>query len=165
MEKAQPPAGLDETDLRLLAALVANAELTNKALAARLGLAESTCAYRVRALRDRGVIRGTRLDLDLAALGRPLQAVVKVRLGSHDEVGVSTLFDELVAVPGVLRVLHVAGEDDFHLLVAVADALALRDLVLRHVTIHRVVRATQTQLVFEARDGVGIVRASEPARA
>ncbi|GAB96345.1 DNA-binding Lrp family transcriptional regulator [Kineosphaera limosa] len=156
MAKPQPPPALDDIDRRILAALVENAELTNKALAVRLGLAESTCAYRVRALRASGIIRGVHLDLDLAALGCPLLAVVKVRLGSHDEVGVSTLFDQLVAVPGVLRVLHVAGADDFHLLMAVQDAQALRDIVLRHVTVHRTVRSTETQLVFEARYGVGI---------
>jgi DNA-binding Lrp family transcriptional regulator len=47
----------------------------------------------------------------------------------------------------------VAGADDFHLHVAVASAEALRDLVLQHVTIHPVVRQTETQLIFEARPG------------
>ena len=62
MRKPQPaaPAGLDQTDLAILRALALDAQLTHKALAARLGLAESTCAYRIRTLRDRGVIRGTR---------------------------------------------------------------------------------------------------------
>jgi DNA-binding Lrp family transcriptional regulator len=60
-------------------------------------------------------------------------------------------------VPGVLQVLHVAGQDDFHLHVAVESPQALRDLVLEHITVHRVVRQTQTQLIFEARDGAGIL--------
>jgi DNA-binding Lrp family transcriptional regulator len=64
-------------------------------------------------------------------------------------------------VPGVLQVLHAAGQDDFHLHVAVESPQALRDLVLQHVTVHRVVRQTQTQLVFEARDGVGILPATQ----
>ncbi len=111
----------------------------------------------MRALRDHGVIRGTSLRLNLAALGYPLQAVIKVRLGSHDKGHVRRLYDDLVRAPGVLQAFHVAGEDDFHLHVAVATAEALRDLVLHHVTVHRVVRQTETQLVFELRDGAGVL--------
>ena len=157
MPKTQPAAraGLDETDLAILRALVRDAHLTNKALSARLGLAESTCAYRIRALRDRGVIRGTRVQLGLDILGFPIQAVIKVRLGSHDREHVNRLYASLTRVPGVLQALHVAGEDDFHLHVAVESPEALRDLVLEHITVHRVVRQAQTQLVFEARDGAG----------
>jgi DNA-binding Lrp family transcriptional regulator len=157
LPKTQPaaPAGLDETDLAILRALARDAHLTNKALAARLGLAESTCAYRIRALRDRGVIRGTQVQLALDLLGLPIQAVIKVRLGSHDHDHVNRLYADLTRVPGVLQALHVAGEDDFHLHVAAENPQALRDLVLDHITGHRVVRQTQTQLIFEARDGDG----------
>lgn len=156
--KTQPGAvTLDRIDQQLLRELYEHPELTNKALASRTGLAESTCAYRLRALRATGVLTGRRIGLDLRALGLPLQAVVKVRLGSHDEEHVSRLYADLIRAPGVIQALHVAGEDDFHLHVAVADAEALRDFVLHHVTVHRVVRQTETQLVFEARDGTSLL--------
>ena len=161
MAKAQgrvAPATLDEIDLALLAALSARADITNKALATQLGLAESTCAHRVRALRDRGVIRDTRVRLDAAALGFPLQAIIKVRLANHTGDKVTALFEALVRTPNVLQVFHVAGVDDFLVHVAVQDATALRDIVLEHITVHDVVRATETQLVFELRDGAGVVR-------
>jgi len=148
---------LSEVDRGILRALVGDARLTNTAIAARLGIAESTCAYRMRALRETGVLTGSSVRLSLEALGYPIQAVVKVRLGNHSKEHVNRLYGELVQIPGVLRVLHVAGEDDFHLHVAVASAPALRDLVLEHVTAHPVVRQTQTQLVFEAREGVGFL--------
>ncbi|MGK5557462.1 Lrp/AsnC family transcriptional regulator [Actinomadura kijaniata] len=152
-----PPGSLDETDLRILAALVEDGRLTNAALAARAGVAESTCAYRVRALRRSGVIRSVNARLDPAALGRPLQAIIKVRLGSHSRDLVRALYDDLVTIPGTLSVLHVAGDDDFLLHVAVPNAESLRDLILEHVTVHAVVRQTQTQLVFETRDGRGVL--------
>lgn len=160
MKKPQPraePVALDEVDLQLLAALSERADITNKALATRLGLAESTCAHRVRALRDRGVIRDTRVRLDPAALGYPLQAIIKVRLINHTGPKVTALFDALVAIPRVLQVFHVAGVDDFLVHVAVEDAAALRDIVLEHITVHPVVRGTETQLVFELRDGSGLL--------
>lgn len=156
-KKQTERAALDTLDLRILAALSEDAEMPNKALAAQLGQAESTCAYRIRAMREAGVIRGRRLVVDPATLGYPLQAVIKVRLGSHSHEHVTKLYDDLTRTPGVLQAFHVAGADDFHLHVAVADAEALRDLVLRHVTVHRVVRGTETHLVFEHRTGIGIL--------
>lgn len=155
--KPQGPAALDEIDLQLLAALSERADITNKALATRFGLAESTCAHRVRALRERGVIRDTRIRLDTAALGCPLEAIIKVRLANHTGAKVTALFDALVQIPRVLQVFHVAGVDDFLVHVAVQDASALRDIVLEHITVHPVVRGTETQLVFELRDGRGLV--------
>ena len=158
MSKPQPStASLDEIDLQILAALTASADLTNKALAAQLGLAESTCAHRVRGLRDRGVIRDVRIRVDEAALGFPLQAIIKVRLTNHTGAKVNALFDALAETPRVLQVFHVAGVDDFLVHVAVQDAAALRDIVLERITVHPVVRGTETQLVFERRDGAGVL--------
>lgn len=158
MPRPQPaPVSLDDTDRRLLRALYDDPDLTNKALAHRLGLAESTCAYRLRSLRERGVIIGRRLRLDLATLGFPLEAVIKVRLNSHSQGLVRSFHDEVVKVPGVIQIFHVGGDDDYLLHVAVEDAQALRDLVLDHITVHKVVRQTGTQLVFERRDGAGVL--------
>ncbi len=153
MAKAQ----LDELDVEILAALSTRADVTNKALAQQLGLAESTCAHRVRSLRDRGVIRDSHVRLDVAALGYPLEAIIKVRLANHTGDKVNALFEALVATPRVLQVFHVAGVDDFLVHVAVQDAAALRDIVLEHITVHPVVRGTETQLVFELRDGRGVL--------
>lgn len=155
--RSTPAPRIDDLDREILQALYADAGTTNKALAHRLRIAESTCAYRIRALRENGTIRGAHADLDLETLGFPLQAIIKVRLGSHNRDLVNKLYDGLVAAPGVLRAYHVAGSDDFHLHVAVANAQALRDLVLNHITIHQVVRGTETQLVFELRAGAGVL--------
>jgi len=148
---------LDGTDLALLAALVEDGRMTNAALAARAGVAESTCAYRVRALRESGVVTSISARLSPEALGRPIHAIVKVRLGSHSREYVQNLYDRLVRLPGVLTVFHVAGDDDFLLHVAVASPEALRDLILEHVTVHPMVRQTETQLVFEVREGRGVL--------
>src|SRR4051812_49322256 len=91
-----PNPQLDDTDLAILRELAADSSVSNKSLAGRLGLAESTCAYRVRALREGGVIAGDNVRLDLAALGYPIQAVIKVRLGSHGAEHVNALYDDLV---------------------------------------------------------------------
>ncbi|MCR2801305.1 Lrp/AsnC family transcriptional regulator [Microbacterium sp. zg-Y818] len=158
MVRSQPDVDeIDDIDRAILAELSTRADVTNKALAHRLHLAESTCAHRVRMLRQRGLIVDTRARVDTAALGFPLRAIVNVRLGSHTKSGVTELFQALTDIPGVIEVFHVAGEDDFVLHVAAADAHALRDLVLEHITVHPSVRSTETHLVFDRRDGVGVL--------
>lgn len=149
--KKTPPGAsrvLDDTDRRIISELLADGRLTNAALASRTGIAESTCIHRVRALRDSGVIRGFHAEIDLGAVGLPMQAVVKVRLGTHNRDEVNRFHATLAAIPGVLTILHLAGEDDYLLHVAVESSQALRDLVLEHVTVNPVVRHTETQLVF-----------------
>jgi DNA-binding Lrp family transcriptional regulator len=159
-QKVRPPA-LDVTDLAILAELVDNGRLTNAALAARVGIAESTCTGRVRALREAGVITRFRADVDPAALGLPLQAVVRVRLGSHNRDHVHSFHATLPGIPGALSIFHVGGEDDYLIHVAVESAAALRDLVLEHITVHPAVRHTETQLVFEVIRGAGVLGAAD----
>jgi DNA-binding Lrp family transcriptional regulator len=151
------PSALDRTDLRILAELEENGRLTNAALAARVGVAESTCIQRVRALRESGAITRFRAEIDPAALGLGIQAVIKVRLGSHGRDHVRSFHATLADIPGALTIFHVAGEDDYLVHVAVSSAAALRDLVLEHITVHPVVRHTETQLVFEVIPGAGII--------
>ncbi len=151
------PASLDAVDLAMLTELERNGRLTNAALAARVGIAESTCTQRLRSLRDRGVIRGFRADIDPAALGLTLQALITVRLGTHGREQIRGFEATARELPNVLTAFHVAGADDYLLHVAVSSAGALRELVLEHLTTHPHVRHVETQLVFEVLDGAGMV--------
>lgn len=158
MTNAQRPLAsrLDALDRSLLERIAVDAAVTNKELAAELGVPESTCAYRRRLLRERGVISGAQAVIDPAALGYPLQAVVTVRLGSHSKELVEEFSDAIVKTPRVLQVFHVAGSADFLVHVAVESPEMLRDMVLEHITVHRGVRQTETQLAFDVRRGVGV---------
>ncbi|MDO9590917.1 MAG: Lrp/AsnC family transcriptional regulator [Microcella sp.] len=156
------PASLDAVDLSMLAELERNGRLTNAALAARVGIAESTCTQRLRSLRDRGVIRGFRADIDPASLGLTLQALITVRLGTHGREQVRGFEATARSLPNVLTTFHVAGADDYLLHVAVSSASALRELVLEHLTTHPHVRHVETQLVFEVLEGAGMIAPLTP---
>lgn len=70
---------IDKLDIRLLEALSANARASLKELAEEVGLSAPSVAERIRKLEERGVIRGFTVDIDPAALGYHLQAIVRVR--------------------------------------------------------------------------------------
>jgi DNA-binding Lrp family transcriptional regulator len=141
-------ADLDETDLVILRELARDARLPNNALAQRAGIAASTCLARVRSLRDRGVIRGYHADIDPAALGRPLQAMVAVRLQADSRGHLRSFVAGMAQLPEVLNVFFLAGKDDFLLHVAAASTQALRDLVER-LSRNADVAYTETSLIFE----------------
>ncbi len=147
---------LDRLDFDLVRVLSDDPGLTVKAIAGSLGIAESTCAYRLRRLRDARVIRPARLDLDHAQLGYTLRAVVMVFLTNHSRETVDRFMTSMVHAPNVLQVVNLTGRYDFMLTVAVADAEELRTLVLDHVTVHPSVRGTETHIVFDLREGTWI---------
>ena len=63
-----PTPGLDATDIDILTELQGNGRITNNELAFRVGISPPQCLRRVRALRDRGIIKGVRALVDLQLL-------------------------------------------------------------------------------------------------
>ena len=140
---------LDTTDLAILRLLQRDARLTNKELAEEVGIAQSTCLERVRALRAEGVIRGWHADVDTEALGRPLRAMISVRLRPKTTASVRAFQQEMIVAPEVIAVWTVTGADDFLVEVAAHDVAALRDFVLDHVTGRSEVVDARTSIVYD----------------
>ena len=146
---AAPAAfNLDETDRRIVLELARDARLPNNTLARLAGIAPSTCLGRVRALRERGVIRGYHADVDPAALGRPLQAMIAVRLQSDARGHIRAFVADVATRDEVLNVFFLAGKDDFLLHVAAASTEDLRDFV-EDLSSNADVAYTETSLIFE----------------
>ncbi len=143
------PAALDEVDRAILRILAAEARTPNNALAAAVGVAPSTCLARVRSLRERGVIRGFHADVDPAALGHDLQAMIAVGLQAHARAHLAQMVRRLAALSEVLDVYFVAGADDFLVHVATPGTDALRRFVAEQLNTDPDVARTQTSLIFE----------------
>ncbi|HEY2603210.1 MAG TPA: Lrp/AsnC family transcriptional regulator [Thermoleophilaceae bacterium] len=158
------PNNLDTTDLAILEALSDDARVPNNRLAEKVGIAPSTCLARVNALRERGVLLGFHAEIDLAALGRPLQAIIAVRLTVHAREQIDAFTTYVRELPGVLSVFHMTGVTDYLLWVASADMHDLRDFVVDHLATHPAVAHAETSLIYEHRRGPGIWGAAEPAR-
>jgi DNA-binding Lrp family transcriptional regulator len=140
---------LDRIDCDILTLLQKDARLSNKELAAAVGLAPSSCLARVQRLRSDGVLRGTHAEVDPQALGVGLQALIAVQLRQHSRAQVKAFWKHALGLPEVLAVFHVAGTHDFQVHVAVRDAHHLRDLALDAFTTRTEVAHIQTSLIFE----------------
>jgi DNA-binding Lrp family transcriptional regulator len=140
---------LDEVDREILRALAADARIPNNSLAAKAGVAPSTCLMRVRRLQDTGVIRGFHADLAPEALGKSLQAIVSVRLQAHARARIGSFAQQFAQLPGVLNVFFLAGVNDFQVHIASGSPDDLRDFVVQNLSASRDVASTETNLIFE----------------
>ena len=123
--------------------------MPNSALAEAVGIAPSTCHGRVRRLQDVGVIRGFHADIDPAAIGLPLQAMISVTLQAGARGRIRTFVQHIRQRPQVIDVYFLAGADDFIIHVAARDTDDLRSFVLDDLNSDADVAGTQTSLIFE----------------
>jgi DNA-binding Lrp family transcriptional regulator len=163
MPNDRQPADLDRVDRAIVEALARDARVSNARLAELVGIAASTCIARVRSLRNRGVLQGFHAAVDLAALGRPLQAMIAVRLTVHRREQIEEFTDHVRALPGVLSIFHMTGPVDYLLWVAAADAHDLREFVVEHLASDPAVAHAETSLIYEHRRGPGVWGNAEPA--
>lgn len=139
---------LDRIDRSLLALLQRDARGSNAELAEQVALSPSACLRRVQRLERLGVIRGYRAMLDLSAIGRGLQAFVRVQLERHDADHVHR-FAELVAGWDAVIACHtLTGDMDYLLHVAVADLAHFNDFIMGELLKHGGVRDVNTSFVL-----------------
>ncbi|MCJ2057503.1 Lrp/AsnC family transcriptional regulator [Methylobacterium sp. J-048] len=101
---------LDDIDRRILSVLAGDARQSLKELAAQVGLSSPSTSERLKRLEERGVIRGFTLDIDPAALGYSLQALVRIRPLPGKLHVVQQLIEDL---PEIVECDKVTGEDCF----------------------------------------------------
>jgi DNA-binding Lrp family transcriptional regulator len=146
---------LDSVDHALLRELQNDARQTNRALADKIGIAPSTCLERVRELRARGVITGFRAEVDPAAIGRPMEAILSIQQRGSHRAATEALLSESGTLPGTVRVMALTGTTDFIIHVAVRDMNELRDLVWGLIERPEIGRV-QSSLVFARVEGPGL---------
>jgi Lrp/AsnC family leucine-responsive transcriptional regulator len=99
---------LDEVNLRLLGALRADGRVGMAELGRRIGMSAPAVAERVQRLERAGVITGYRAELDPAALGFPVSAVVRIRPAPGQLQRVREIAAE---TPEVGECYRITGED------------------------------------------------------
>ena len=142
-------AHLDELDTALLREMQRDARRTNRDLAAAVGVAPTTALDRTRSLRQRGVIRGPLLDVALAAIGRPVQALIAVRIRPPSRRNIEAFRDWAARLPDTLGLYVTTGTEDFILHVAVPDNTSLYEFVIDRLTERPEVADVNTSVVYE----------------
>ncbi len=120
---------LDETGWLLLQELQKNARLSYSELGQRVGLSSPAVADRMRKMEEAGIITGYRAEVNMARLGLPVTAIV--RLGSMAGQSCQRTASQVSEIPEVLEVYRVTGSDAVVLKVAAASVDHLEHIIDR----------------------------------
>ncbi len=142
---------LDEKDARILEILQKDGRTTNVELARAVELTPSATLERVRKLEERGLIKGYTAILDPHALGLGLVAFIFMRVDDpEDLIGRSEgTAEALSALPSVLELHHLAGEDCFLVKVRARDTDDLYRILRDEFGRFKTIRSTRTTIVLK----------------
>lgn len=145
---------LDRYDRRILEILQEEGRISNQELAERIGLSQSPCLRRVRALEESGLIAGYRAMLDAGKLGLTLIALIHISMDRHTPERFAHFEATVSTLPEVLECLLITGQDaDYQLKVVVRDMAAYQELLLNKIT--RIKGVTGVHSSFVMRQVVG----------
>ena len=136
----------DDIDLRILAMLKEDARVANAAIARDVDLAPSAVFQRIKKLEEKGVIKGYHARIDPDALDQGLLAFISVQTGEGARAKETA--EMLAAVPEVMEVHRVVGDDCFYLKVRVKDTAALGALLDEKIQTLDPVASTNTTIVL-----------------
>lgn len=122
---------LDETDVRILAALQRDGRMTKLKLAETVHLSPSPCWERLRRLESAGIIAGYHARIDWDLLVRPTTVLVEVTLRSHRAEDFRTFEAAVADIPEIMECWAVGGGIDYFLKVVTRDVDTYQRLIDR----------------------------------
>jgi Lrp/AsnC family leucine-responsive transcriptional regulator len=153
---APEPGELDDLDLQLLQALQRNARSTFAELGSIVGLRAPAVHDRVKRLESKGYVRGYAAQLDSKLLG--LELIAFVSCYTSPEASYEAFTQALAALPEVLEVHSVAGEEAFVLKAMTRSTAHLDELLSRLKLVPGMAR-TKTTIVLSTpfeRGGISV---------
>jgi DNA-binding Lrp family transcriptional regulator len=150
---------MDEFDSAIVRELQADARLTNRELASRLGLAPSSCLVRTRALREQGVLTGFHAEVDLSKIGRGVQALIAFTIRPLGRDVIRGFKTFTLQQPEVLSVYVLGGSDDFLVHVALPTIADMHEMLMDRFSKRKEVVGFRTSIIYEHTRNVAI----EPA--
>ena len=118
---------LDTTGWQLLHALQENARLSYSELGQRVGLSSPAVAERIRRMEDAGIISGYHAEINLAKVGYPITAIIRMNTSPGERCTSFTGFVE--NMPEVLTCYRVTGSDSLIMKVMVSSVEHLESLI------------------------------------
>ena len=138
---------LDDVDRRIVGLLGADARLSHREIARRIGMSPGAISERIDRLERDGVIRGYHADVDPAAVGLNTNAMIGLQITQGHPV--DETMAALFGVPQVSSVSMVTGQWDFIVEIQVRDQEHLREVLIDHIWQLPVFRHSETLMVLQ----------------
>ena len=142
---------IDGKNLQLLRELQADGRRSNRALAETIDMSASSTLERVRELEREGVITGYHAEVDPAAIGRRIEAMISVRVVPKTRELVERVVESIYSLAETVSVSLMSGEYDLMVHVSVPDTASLRAIVVDRIAAIPGVVDERTSIMFEHR--------------
>ncbi|MGF7168536.1 Lrp/AsnC family transcriptional regulator [Sphingobium xanthum] len=126
---------LDGFDRKILSVLQEEPDITVSALAERIGLSQTPCWRRLKALENEGFIARRAVILDAKRLGFIVDVFAHVRLSHHDGDTLDRFEDAVRSHPEVVSCFSMSGESDY-LMRILCRSIEDYDRFLKKVLLH-----------------------------
>lgn len=138
---------LDKLDLQIIQEMVENAEISYAELGKKLFVSGGTIHVRIKKLQESGIVKGTRLAVDLKLLGYDVIAFIGIYLEK------SSLYDtvakELRKIPEIVRLNYTTGNYSMFAEIACRDINKLRFVLHDELQKIRGIERTETFISLE----------------
>ncbi len=156
---------MDEVDTAILRVLREEARTPVAEVARRVGVTRATVHERLKRLTEAGILQGTTVRLDPAALGLALRAFILVQWRSDAGPDQREVAQSIARIPGVERVHNVTGTHDFLVEALARDMDSVGRLIVERMRAIPGVGPSETMIAFWSYEGQGIpLDGTTPAR-
>jgi len=121
LKKIKKQAGLDAIDKKILNVLQEDNQLTNLALAERVGISAPPCLKRVRRLREDGIITKDVSLIDPEKAGQRFLVFLHISLTSQRADLLESFEKKMQRHPEIMQCYHISGDFDYLVVVGMPD--------------------------------------------
>jgi Lrp/AsnC family transcriptional regulator, leucine-responsive regulatory protein len=140
---------LDPIDTKIVGMLAEDARLSTRAIARAVAMSPTGVSERLERLHSRGIIRGYHAEIDPAALGWAVEAIVGIT--SQQGEALRELVEHVMTFPQVVTAYIVAGRWDILLSVRAQSHQALQDFIVNVLPASPGFVRSETMVCWEAR--------------
>jgi DNA-binding Lrp family transcriptional regulator len=140
---------LDPIDTKIVGMLAEDARLSTRAIARAVAMSPTGVSERLERLHNRGIIRGYHAEIDPAALGWVVEAIVGIT--SQQGEALRELVEHVMTFPQVVTAYIVAGRWDILLSVRAQSHPALQDFIVNILPASPGFVRSETMVCWEAR--------------
>ncbi|MFC6962569.1 Lrp/AsnC family transcriptional regulator [Halocatena marina] len=143
---------IDEKDVDILKTIADNETRSPDHISEVTEIPLSTVNYRLKLLREAGIIRNDHYDIDLEALGFEITFIIQI-IAEYDEDYHQSLGERLADIDGITHVYFTAGDTDFFVIAQLTDPDMVEDLISELEAVDGVQRTISTYTISTLRDG------------
>ena len=131
LERSREPVELDSVDRQLLQHLYEDSRVSQRSLAAKVGMSAPAVAERVARLERSRIIKRHSIEIDWAALGYPMLVVIPIKISAS--ANVLEVVTALQKIPELTEVMVLTGTYDMMARFRVKDYVDLQHLLLEKI--------------------------------